>query len=294
MGRPVAPAMAPVTRDRPRPLDRHAAMVEWRSFTAPMIVGGVQPLDVRQGALADCNVAAGLASIAKYRPELIADMLELHPPKRRGDRRKIGLKLYPAGPQSNRIEWKVDDDLPVNHLGLPLYGRWTVKTQPELWFPIIEKAYTEWQSTLMGLDGPSYDAIDDGGDAAELFSTLLGATVSNHEVATSSRAELRTALKQAHDARWPAIAFTHEKDQAALYFGTGLEPWHSYAVLGVHGDDGANGPCTVTLYNPWGHKEFGDDGVDDGQFDMPLDAFRKYFRNVNIACDVAEPVVGHA
>ncbi len=264
-------------------------MAKWRSFTAPLVVGGVQPLDVRQGAVADCNLAAGLASIAHYRPHLIEQMLELLPAQQAGGRRKINVKLYPAGPECGRIKWKVDDDLPINHLGLPLYGRWTVKTQPELWFPMIEKAYTEWQSEMLGLDKPSYEAIDDGGGGEELFSTLLGATTSNHELATSSRQQTRSLLQEAHKERLPAIAFTQDKNQASLYYGTGLEPWHSYAVLGVHGDDGANGPCTVTLYNPWGHKEFGNDGVDDGKFEMSLDDFRKYFRNVNVARDPIDP-----
>ncbi len=57
----------------------------------------------------------------------------------------------------------------------------------------------------------------------------------------------------------------------------GLVADHAYTVLGV---EDKNGQQFVNLRNPWGQKEPGHDGKDDGLFQMPIAQFLKAYATV--------------
>ena len=271
---------APAIAD-PAPLDNHDSY-RYVRVNAPLIVDGVSVRDVRQGSIADCNIAAAVASIACFRPDVIPRLAKrVQDPDAEGDKRNFEVFFFSGGNRDpeQRIAWPVDDDFLVRQSGRPVYGGWN--DQPEIWFPVIEKAYADWQDSLDGsIDRNGYDLLDDGGNAFGIFEALLGAKPVNYQVGSMSEDRLLGMLGDCVEQKWPMVAFTYGRDRRAMYDGTRLSPWHTYAILDV--DPAAR---TVKLYNPWGDTEFGRDDRDDGIFEMSIADFQKYFRNMNIARD---------
>ena len=129
---------------------------------------------------------------------------------------------------------------------------------------IIEKAYAQ-------LDG-GYQTVNKGGAPTTIWQALTGKSGAMTMNVTEGTTRLWEKLSNALAEKRPVAASTAPtfKD----YEGTGLVKGHVYSVLGVEEKDGER---FVKMRNPWGYKEPGADGKDDGLFTLPIETFKKQF-----------------
>jgi hypothetical protein len=133
---------------------------------------------------------------------------------------------------------------------------------------IFEKAYASWKG--------GFDAIE-GGMSATALEALTGAKTDFFPVDGSlGPTELFTHLKDVCGSGAAVVALSKPWEPGEQ----GIVADHAYTLLGV---EEKNGQRFVTLRNPWGQREPGHDGRDDGIFTMSLDAFLKSFATVEFA-----------
>lgn len=133
---------------------------------------------------------------------------------------------------------------------------------------IFEKAYASWKG--------GFSAIE-GGMSATALEALTGARPDFFAVTSESKPEvLFQRLQQATAGGGCVVALSKPWDPAER----GVVADHAYTLLGV---EEKNGQKTVSLRNPWGEREPGHDGRDDGIFSMPLDQFMTSFATVEFA-----------
>ncbi|MCA9551559.1 MAG: hypothetical protein KC933_16095 [Myxococcales bacterium] len=262
----------------PLPLPDHRDHA-FRTFAGPLFAGRIEARAVEQGAVADCFIAAALASIAHTRPKAVREVFEELTPKDGHRRFEVTLFEPDGAPRA----WPVNDELLVDDTGRPIYGRWPAEGPEELWFPLLEKAFMDLLNEREGVD-QGYLAGARGGSAFVVFEALLGAVPRNYSLAQHAHRPDAVAdlIREAAAKREPMVAYTYDKAKAHLYEGTGLIPWHTYSVLGVQDVDGVP---HVELYNPWARGEPGGDGEDDGFFTLPMQDFLRLYRNMNIGHD---------
>jgi Calpain family cysteine protease len=255
----------PVTRrslEDPALTKKDRNVAQWKPVDGQLFVNGVGADDPIQGAIGDCYLVSGLASLANVQPEVIRDAI-----KDNGDGTytvtfKPDSFLGLFGRSNKPIEVTVDGDMPSKDGKTPLYT--SGRDSHELWPMLIEKAYAK-------LDG-NYQTVATGGSPATLWQALTGKHGAMTVNALEGTARLFEKMKNALDEKRPVAASTAPafKD----YEGTGLVKGHVYAVLGVEEKDGQK---RVLMRNPWGNKEPGNDGKNDGLFTLPLETFKKQF-----------------
>ena len=118
--------------------------------------------DVKQGALGDCYLIAGMASVARASPEAIEDLIH----DNNDGTFDVSLFLRPDRySRPRRVTTTVDSRLAVKSSGRPLYAGLgdTTDGQDEIWAPLIEKALAQQKD--------SYDLISGGNDLLEIKRT---------------------------------------------------------------------------------------------------------------------------
>lgn len=275
---------APSEGGAPTALPGHRDEGRMKTFQGPLFVGRVEGRDVEQGDLANCFVTAGLASIAELRPQAIRQAFRNLPVGEDGARQFEVVLFTDGEPKA----WPVDDRLLAGKDGRPVYGRWPVERGQELWFPLMEKALVDYLDVQSGGGGRGYASANQGGSSFVVFEAVLGARPLNYRLAAHQRQPeaVLELIERSLARREPMVAYTYDKGHADMYEGTGLVPWHTYAIFGT--EAAPDGP-RVVLYNPWSEGEPGDDGRDDGVFRLSMPDFLRYFRNMNVAHD---PQVG--
>ncbi len=252
-GLPTAPSLPD-----PPPLREHSTATLIRPSTS-VFIGEPSPDDVAQGQIADCYVAAAMASVAAVRPDLIRRAVREMAP---GD---YYVSLYRPG-ERRPSPVRVDGDL-YGRGTRPLYAR---GTHGELWPSLIEKA-------ISIRAGGSYDAIGSGGRASRIMSALTGFDPVLRETQSFATAEVFFAfVRDQLEAHLPVALGTASEE--ARYEGTGLHGWHAYSVIGYTVRDGVS---YLQIRNPWGRSEPGDDGQDDGIFLMPAAEAMSLFSSVH-------------
>lgn len=120
----------------------------YTKVTGTLVVDGVTPNDIKQGAFGDCYLVATLSSVADVKPSAITSMIV--------DNGEVngthtwGVRFFDANGQANWVT--VNDQLPVAEAGATTLvfassgtaGNSTTNT--ELWVPLIEKAYAQANS----------------------------------------------------------------------------------------------------------------------------------------------------
>ena len=236
-------------------------------FTGPLFVDGPSPADVRQGAIGNCYFPAALAAIAHHRPRFIEQAI-----RENGDG-TFSVRFYENGNKRRPVDITVDADLYVRSWGGPLYGSTperATRTEMELWYPLIEKAYAEWKG--------GYEATGNGGVAGRVMSEMMGAEYDWQSVNEANAGRMFDYIKRNAALDRPMAAGTHGKDQAARYVNSGIYANHAYSVLGV---EEQNGVKYVRLRNPWGQSEPGWDGKNDGFFRLELEKFGKLYSSLH-------------
>lgn len=271
---PPPPTTAPADIADPALREKHRdGSMEYKRYAGDLFINGVAAGDVIQGQIADCYLVSALASAAATHPDLITS----------------GIKDSGSGAYEVRFferQWdgkykdvwvKVDADLPTSKGGSkPAYATSSERNDKgvELWPAIYEKAYAAWKK--------GYDKMGEGGSSQAALEALVGAKVGVTTLASTPEDEIWKKLQAASkDGKIikAASAGTHGKDQDAIYKGTNLYAWHAYSILGCRE---ANGQRHVTLRNPWGSTEPGQDGKDDGVFELTLKDFVKFYNNMNL------------
>jgi hypothetical protein len=292
------------TNPEPSPVSN----VPWTPNTAPLFVDGPQASDIKQGATGDCYFLSSLASLANTHPDLVKQAITenkdgtytvtFHVPPGFDAMKAFGplgglaegglVKLADNmgyNPKDQTIQITVDNTLPGANPNYPEYSK--LSDTGEKWVPIMEKAYAKLWGT--------YGDIGYGGDPATALYALTGK--GSHSIGlakgldsfgykvntnTLSAKELDSVWNQLSDAAKngkPMVACTYMGELGGPKMD-GIIDGHAYSLLGVTEHDGQR---FVILRNPWGSTEPGNDGKNDGVFELPLDKFAQQYTGVTVS-----------
>ncbi len=261
--------------------------------------------DVTQGNISDCYFAGALRAVAHYYPDILQnDIIKLNTELSTPDKDIYTVRFFELDNSNNRKptsivkEYHVDAYLPASSSGLALYMRGTYKGPfaMELWGPLIEKAYVIHRSNLKKKDRFSYEYIG-GPSQGQLIHFLLNSLIGGSAVSDSPYHYYKTttafaeSIEKHYDFqnskfKGPVLIETIQAiyDPLASYrYKTeeNIVGNHQYVILDY---DKANQKVLIT--NPWNQFEPIQDGLDDGQFWVPVEfVYRNfhwvYFYNLN-------------
>ncbi|MSQ82407.1 MAG: hypothetical protein EXR77_05740 [Myxococcales bacterium] len=246
---------------------------------------GIKAMDVRQGAIADCYLAASMGAVAGSKPDAIEQAIK---DNKDGTYTVRFYELDWQGKKTAHME-TVDADLAHNG-DAPAYARSTEKVDGkewmELWPSIIEKAYAAWKG--------SYDEIGHGGISGDVMTALTGEPSRQQSTqAAGDNDPLWTKMKAASDQKKSMTAGSGDKDDAKYKDpAAGVYGWHAYTIIGVEEKkEGDKSKRHVILRNPWGKRRRDADAaaVGDtennsagGVFKLDWAEFRRLYDNVTI------------
>lgn len=241
---------------------RKSGQVTYDARPGDLTVNGFGMDDPMQGQVGDCYFIAALASVAKTHPELLANAVKTN---RDGTYTVTFFEHKKDAAKPTPVSITVDGSFANRHGRLEYAA---ARETRELWPMIFEKAYASWKG--------GFDAIEAGMSATAL-EALTGAKPDFFPVTSESNpAALWKQLKQATAGNGCVVALSKPWDPSEQ----GVVADHAYTLLGV---EEKNGQKLVSLRNPWGEREPGHDGRDDGIFTMPLEKFMTSFATVEFA-----------
>ena len=210
-----------------------AAGTTYRLVSGSLFVNGPAYGDIIQGQLGDCYFVAALASVAKFSPQVIQQMVTDN-----GDG-TFTIRFYNAGVADYVT---VDRDLATTSSGAIEYagvGGNFNNSGNELWVALIEKAYAQIneEGWLGHTASNSYAAIDSG------YSDLAIEQISGANAAWTwnTSATAATLISKVSTGKFTVLA------SKATNPGNGVIESHGYALIGYTAATGK-----FTLYNPWG------------------------------------------
>ncbi len=241
---------------------RKTGLVSWDARPGELAVNGFGMDDAMQGQVGDCYFIAALASVAKTHPALLANAVKTN---RDGTYTVTFFERKRDAAKPTPVSVTVDGSFANRHGRLEYAA---ARETRELWPLIFEKAYATWKG--------GFDAIEAGMSATAL-EALTGAKPDFFAVTSeSNKTNLWNQLEQVTAGGGCVVALSKPWDPAEQ----GVVADHAYTLLGV---EEKNGQKMVSLRNPWGEREPGHDGKDDGIFSMPLEKFMTSFATVEFA-----------
>lgn len=199
--------------------------------------------DIAQGGLNDCYVVGGIGAVAAQNPDLIRNAV-----RDNGDG-TYTVTFYEKdngflgiGAHYDKVEITVSGDFSdkaVQGSGDFTNGK---GEKAEIWPKIVEKAYAQYKG--------GYDAIDHGGNSAEIMSLLTGRDATQHNDLGDYSYE---DMKRDFDNGRAIVLGTPDNFNGVdkkTANKNGLVDWHVYTVVGVGQD--ASGNRYVEVYNPHG------------------------------------------
>jgi len=213
--------------------------------------------DVEQGQVADCFLAAALATVAMQNPELIENAIT--PPAKEGGNYKVKLykktsflgfdtgyeqKEFSVSPEfaiAKRVKDGKESEVDA-HMGIGDEK----DGKKEIWPLLIEKAYA-----MMIADGNAdkgIEKLNKGGDPALIMEALSGKSSSDKDSDEVTLTSLEEFLTTKQGVTFVSLA-KDDGDGKKLYDEGILFEWHIYYLLSV--DKTAK---TITLGNPWGEE----------------------------------------
>jgi calpain-15 len=244
---------------------------------------GIEPNDIRQGALGDCYLLCCLSTLAE-RPKLVERLIITEEFNHVGC---YAIWLCDAGTWRSVI---VDDFFPYNpSTRLPAF---TKSNGPELWVLLLEKAYAK----LFG----GYDVIE-GGLPQYALKDLTGAPYESKE--SDDPNVMWDFIKESNDKNYLLTCYSKSTEIREEKNPLGIVSGHAYSILDakeVVTKDGSD--RIVQIRNPWGKFEWtgawGDKSAkwtpeakaqvptfqdaDDGTFWMSINDFVKFYEGVGI------------
>lgn len=225
--------------------------------------------DVKQGALGDCYLIAGMASVARANPKAIQDLI-----KDNNDG-TFDVTLYLRSSQYGRprkVTTTVDAQLAVKSAGRPLYAGIgdSADGEEELWTALIEKTVAQQKD--------SYDLISGGninGDGFVFAGTtelLTGKRETYMRTDSMDEEEALLYIDMALEEKLPVTCDTYNlKDDTEATTAANKKNvyWnHAYAPESVDLDG-----YTFDLQNPWGSSHVNDLTAKD---------FLRFYRSIRI------------
>ena len=267
------------------------ASVVWRTpdeFWGPgyaVFKGGIDPNDIKQGALGDCYFLSTLSALAEI-PDRISKLFK-------------NKEANPYGVYAVNVcemgEWReivVDSLFPCkNKSAGPIFTR---GNDQELWVLILEKAWAK----IYG----SYGKIE-AGLTREVLHDLTGAPTEYFLTQDDDPEKIWEAIAQGEIKNYAMTCGSGDlADGADLLTSCGLVGSHAYSLLAALTVKTDQGPRRlVKLRNPWGEAEWKGDWSDDsslwtpqlkaevkfenkndGIFYMSYEDFSKYFTDIQI------------
>ena len=265
----------------PAALEKH---LSYKYETAPGDLyhstdGDIDWMDVEQGAIADCYLAAAMsAALFADNERTMRDGLIRPINDADGNPLRYAVRFYDAWGRPQDIE--VDADLVRGSSGSPTYIRSADSTRgDEEWaIGLVEKAYAQWHG--------GFDEIGNGGVAGDVLQALTGSRATYRRIAQLSDASIERTISDAVKDNRAVVSCTFGEDDGVDYSGSGVYAWHCYSAHGVSRND--EGELLVNLRNPWGSSEPAGNGEDDGIFNMKADDYRKYYSGLTIGGGFAE------
>jgi Calpain family cysteine protease len=218
--------------------------VMWRSMAdCPMQRDGFQFRDVRQGIIGDCYLMSALAALARSNPKAIEEMI-----KPSGTRYLVRFFQYDEAFGRYQPKWvEVSPEFPTIQSGnkangapnpMMVYAGCGSRPQdrPEIWVPLIEKAFAQWKSREDESYG-GYGAVGNGGSAGGAMAALTGKrsnNIANQAFAGNAgdQASLLTAMQRALAAGQAVTADTHCHSMAVVSCdSTKVELWDPHGKL---------------------------------------------------------------
>lgn len=237
-------------------------LVSWNARPGEVSVNGFGMDDAIQGQVGDCYFISALASVAKSHPELLANAVKTN---RDGSYTVTFFEKKPGAAKLSPVAVTIDGNFANRHGRLEYAAARETK---ELWPMIFEKAYAAWKGGFGDIEG---------GMSATALEALTGAKPDFFPVTSDSKPDaLFARIKDACAGNGCAVALSKPWDPAEQ----GVVADHAYTLLGV---EEKNGQKLVQLRNPWGEKEPGHDGKDDGLFSIPIEKFMTSFATVEFA-----------
>ncbi len=240
--------------------DKRAGGVDYKKTDGVFSVGGITPDDPLQGALGDCYFISSLASVAAQHPDLLEKAVKTN----RDGTYTVSLYQRPDMTKpAHKVEVTVDGKFPQKAGQLEYIS---AREKKELWPLIFEKAYATWKG--------SYGNIE-GGMGANALTALTGAPPTFFPVsADAMKADDVFAKVKAATQNGGCVVADSKS------FGSpvkGMISDHTYSVLSTSEE---NGQKYVTVRNPWGEHEVGQDAKDDGVFKLTAQQFLEAFEMV--------------
>lgn len=224
-----------------------------KAFLSSKDTSSISPDEIRQGQLGDCYLLAAMSAIAQANPQALKDMIS--GPKKDGS---YDVTLYF---DKGSLWWKkkaakvinVKPTFPQDTSGNLLYASSTkkdAKAGTQLWPMLIEKAYAKHKGKYKDIEGGF-------GDRA--FELMTGKDATRKKTSSYSETELLKKIKKLLDDGYAVTSGSRKfgkKKKAATK--TGAISLHEYSVKSV--DVKAK---TISLRNPWGHKDLDNMAVAD-------------------------------
>ena len=217
--------------------------------------------DVSQGALGDCYLMAGMASVARADPDLIRDLI-----KDNGDG-TYDVTLYIRTSYYSRpkpVVKTVDARLAAKRAGVPLYSGIgdEVDGQQELWVPLLEKALAQHKGSYELISGGN---ISKGGFQFHGATELLTGKVENYYRMSSLDEDdvllmAAIALEDSKPITMDSQNMSDDEELAGEAKKQNVYGNHAYAVEDVDLD-----ARNLDLQNPWGSHHVTDISVEDVQ-----------------------------
>lgn len=244
------------------PDSEKSGRVSWEARPGQVTVDGFGMDDALQGQVGDCYFISALASVAKTKPELLAKAITTN---RDGTYTVTFYERKGNATKPTPVKVTIDGTFAAR-AGQLEYA--AARSTKELWPLIFEKAYASWKG--------GFDAIE-GGMSATALEALTGAKPEFFPVDDAfGGADIFKKLQAVCASGAAVVALSKPWDPSEQ----GIVADHAYTLLGV---EEKGGKQFVSLRNPWGQREPGRDGRDDGIFTMPLDQFLTSFATVEFA-----------
>ncbi|MFT7621148.1 MAG: hypothetical protein ACI9WU_000309 [Myxococcota bacterium] len=240
------------TRDNPDPVvkkEKGTHDAKYTRIKKEKLFNGEPKLeDVQQGAIGDCYLIAGMASVVTTRPDLVKNMFQDH-----GDGTvTVTLFTDPSGkvvgpntPGATGVPIRVTTELPSINGKSTTYA---AAPNGVLWPGLLEKAY----ASHMG--GSSYDKIGHGGYTDKAMEAITGGRSRTKSTSYGSDAEIQGEIRKSLDDGHPLSASSQStntvKNNAELkklMDSKQVFANHAYTIIKL--EDGL-----VHLYNPWGSR----------------------------------------
>mmetsp|Transcript_5084 Transcript_5084/g.14399 ORF Transcript_5084/g.14399 Transcript_5084/m.14399 type:complete len:841 (-) Transcript_5084:62-2584(-) len=269
-----------------------------------VFVGGIEPGDIRQGALADCWFLCALSSLAEF--EHLVKRLFLEESRKVNAHGVYKMRFCKNG------QWQtvaVDDYFPCFPGGGPAYSKGHGN---ELWVLLLEKAYAKLHGSYAAIRmGWAFEAmLDLTGAPYKTIRLEEELNKGGHSVRTLWDSLLQWDLQgYIMSASTPGEDTFTETGTRPPKDGTGLVQGHAYTLL--EAKQTSQGHRLVQVRNPWGNFEWTGDWSDtsdlwtddilkevgavlddkDGTFWMSLDDLIRHFFSINV-CMVKHRVGG--